>query len=61
MSGDLKHKLKVLMEEGDAMDMPDGAFWAYVHERAGLEYGDAFDIIADDPEFFGYGPAGETQ
>lgn len=35
-------------------DLPDGAHWMLVHERLGLEYGDVFSFIADDPEFFGY-------
>lgn len=33
------------MELADAMDLPDGAFWAMSHELAGLEYGDGFDEL----------------
>jgi len=42
-----------VMAEVDALDLSDGAHWALVHEMLGLEYGDVFDIIASDPEFFG--------
>ncbi len=41
------------MAEVDALDLPDGAHWALVHERLDLEYGVVFDYILDDPEFFG--------
>lgn len=41
------------MAEVDALDLPDGARWALVHERLDLEYGVVFDYILDDPEFFG--------
>jgi hypothetical protein len=47
-----KHDLKRVMDEVDELDLPDGAYWALVHERLGLEPGDAFDIIAEDPAFF---------
>ena len=48
-----KHDLKRVMEEVGELELPDGAHWALVHERLGLEYGDAFDIIGEDPAFFG--------
>lgn len=50
-----KEEVKQVMDEVDALDLPDGAHWALIHERLGLEYGDVFDVIADDPGFFGYG------
>lgn len=46
-------EVKRVMDEVDGLDLPDGAHWAMVHERLGLEYGDVFDYIAADPEFFG--------
>jgi hypothetical protein len=48
-----KEEAKHVMDEVDELDLPDGAHWALVHERLGLEYGDVFDIIASDPKFFG--------
>lgn len=48
-----KAEVRKVMQEIDEMDLPDGAHWALVHERLGLEYGDVFDIIASDPDFFG--------
>lgn len=42
-----------VMEEVDALDLPDGAHWALIHDRLGLEYGDVFTIIGCDPDFFG--------
>lgn len=49
-----KEQVKAVMEEVEALDLPAGAHWAMIHERLGLEYGDVFDFIAADPEFFGY-------
>lgn len=34
-------------------DLPDGAYWVEVHRLAGLKYGEAFDLIAEDPKYFG--------
>lgn len=31
-------------------DLPDGAYWAMVHEMAGLEYGDGFDELLVDAQ-----------
>lgn len=48
-----KEDVKRVMDEVDALDLPDGAHWMLVHERLGLEYGDVFEIISADPKFFG--------
>lgn len=48
-----KEEVRDVMAEVDALDLPDGAHWMLVHERLDLEYGDVFDYIVDDPEFFG--------
>lgn len=53
MADPTKDEIKRVMDEVDEMDLPDGAHWCLIHERLGLEYGDVFQIIADDPEFFG--------
>lgn len=47
-----KAEVKRVIDEVDTLDLPDGAHWAMVHDRLGLEYGDVFDYIADDPAFF---------
>ena len=49
-----KQEVKAVMEEVDDLDLPDGAHWCMIHERLGLEYGDVFDYISNDPEYFGY-------
>ena len=38
-----KMSFKDACDIADAMDLPDGAYWAIAHEMAGLEYGDGFD------------------
>lgn len=48
-----KEEVKRVIDEVEDLDLPDGAHWALVHERLGLEYGDVFDIIVAHPEFFG--------
>lgn len=52
-----KERVKAVMDEVDDLDLPDGAHWALIHERLGLEYGDVFDIIASDFAFFGIDPS----
>ena len=49
-----KEQVRDVMEDVDALDLPDGAHWAMINERLGLEYGDVFDYIGGDPAFFGY-------
>lgn len=54
-----KEEVRDVMKEVEELDLPDGAHWAMIHDRLGLEYGDVFDYIAEDPEFFDYsGPDG---
>jgi hypothetical protein len=48
-----KERVKQVVDEVDALDLPDGAHWMLVHERLGLVHGEVFDIIAKDPGFFG--------
>lgn len=52
-----KELVREVMWEVDDLDLPDGAHWALVHERLGLEYGDVFDIIAADIPFFNQPPS----
>ncbi len=60
MAKPTKQRVKDVMEEVDALDLPDGAHWALIHERLGLEYGDVFEYMTSDPEFFGIDPASIT-
>lgn len=48
-----KEEVKAVLDEVDELDLSDGAHWALVHERLGMDYGDVFSMIAEDPEFFG--------
>lgn len=42
-----KDQIKMVLDEVDEMDLPDGAHWAMVHEKLGLEYGDVFPLMED--------------
>lgn len=54
MARPTKREVRDVIEEVEELDLPEGAHWMMIHERLGLEYGDVFDVIAADPEFFGY-------
>lgn len=47
-----KEAVKAVIQDVEKLDLGDGAHWALIHDRLGLEYGDVFDYIADDPAFF---------
>lgn len=49
-----KEQVKDVINQVDELDLPDGAYWALIHDRLGLDYGDVFDIIAENPEYFGW-------
>lgn len=49
-----KKEVKEVIDDPALEEYGDGAYWGLVHERLGLEYGDVFDIITADPEYFGY-------
>ncbi len=49
-----KEEVKDVMDDVDELDLPDDAHWALIHDRLGLDYGDVFDYISADPEFFGF-------
>jgi hypothetical protein len=53
----MKEKLRSVMAEVDALDLPDGAHFALIAERMGFDHGDAESMIAGDPEFYGYSEA----
>jgi len=53
-----KQEVKDVMEDVEELDLPDGAHWALIHDLLGLDYGDVFDFIAADPEFFNTYPSG---
>ncbi|OKO81140.1 hypothetical protein AC628_07175 [Bradyrhizobium sp. NAS96.2] len=56
MSRPSKERVREVIQEVDALDLPDGAHWALIHEKLGLSYGEVFDYIAEDPAFFGATP-----
>jgi hypothetical protein len=33
-------------------DLPDGAYWAIVHEIAGAEYGTVWDELEEEPTYY---------
>lgn len=53
MNEPTKEQVRDVMSEVEELDLEDGAHWAMIHDRLGLEYGAVFDIIAEDPDFFG--------
>lgn len=53
MAKPTKEKVLEVINEVDDMDLPDGAYWALIHEKLNLPYGDVFNYIDDDPAFFG--------
>lgn len=48
-----KEQVRAVIEEVDALDLPDGAHWAMIHDKLNLDYGDVFEYISDDPAYFG--------
>lgn len=52
-----KEQVKAVIEDVEALDLPDGAHWAMIHDRLGLKYGDVFGYISSDPEFFNATPS----
>lgn len=47
-------EIKTVMDEVDALDLPDGAHWCLINERLGMEPGDVESIIAENPEAYGF-------
>ena len=52
MAEPTREQIKEVLDEVDALDLPDGAYWQLVHEKLGLDYGDVFPLMLNDPEFF---------
>ena len=49
-----RERVKAVVEEVCALNLPPDSFWEMVEERLGLEHGDAFHFIAADPVFYGF-------
>lgn len=49
-----KEKLRRVVEEIRALNVPPGQFWEMVEERMGADHGDVFHFIAEDPVFYGF-------
>ena len=54
-----KERVREVIREVDALDLPDGAHWALIHEKLNLPYGEVFDYIVDEPAFFGAKPVSD--
>jgi hypothetical protein len=46
-------KVKQTIEEVSALHLPPEEFWQMVEERLGVEHGDAFEMLIEDPVAFG--------
>ena len=49
-----RDRIKQVVEEVRALDPPAETFWQIVEERLGLDSGDVFHFIAEDPVFYGF-------
>ncbi|MBL8906735.1 MAG: hypothetical protein JNM20_08665 [Rhizobiales bacterium] len=49
-----RDRIKQVVDEVRALDPPADAFWQIVEERLGLDSGDVFHFIAEDPVFYGF-------
>lgn len=47
-----KEQVRDAMADVDALDLSDGAHWAMVAERLGLDVDDVWAVIVSDPAFF---------
>jgi len=50
-----KEQIQEVLDEVDAMDLPDGAHWMMCHEKLGLDYGDLFPLM-EEYDMFDEGP-----
>ena len=51
-----KERIREVLDEVNAMDLSDAKHWHVVHRKLGLRYGDVFDLMLEDREFFGIKP-----
>ncbi|CAN5257090.1 hypothetical protein BH10PSE7_BH10PSE7_28770 [soil metagenome] len=49
-----KEKLRRIVTEVRALNVPADVFWEMVEERLGTDHGDVFHFIAEDPAFYGF-------
>ena len=47
-----KYEILAALELADSMNLSDGAYWCYVHETLGMDYGDIFPILNADLDFY---------
>ncbi len=50
-----RDRIKQVVDEVRTLDPPADSFWQIVEERLGLDSGDVFHFIAEDPVFYGFG------
>jgi cytidylate kinase len=48
-----------IIAEVNKLDLPDGAYWAMIAERVGMQIWEVQEMVASDPEFFGWRTLGE--
>jgi hypothetical protein len=42
-----KEDVQGAIQDVDALNLPEGAHWAYVHDVLNLEYGEVFDLLLE--------------
>lgn len=47
MTKPTKEEVQTALDIATDADLPDGAYWAMVHDQLGLEYGDVFPLILE--------------
>jgi hypothetical protein len=47
MTKPTKERVQEVLDDVEAMDLPDGAHWMMCHEQLGLEYGDLFPLMEE--------------
>lgn len=57
---DFLERVKRVYDEVDALGLPDGAHWALVGERLGMEGYEVMEVIGDNPTFFGFKKEGAS-
>ena len=49
-----RERIKQVVDEVRLLDPPAESFWQIVEERLGLDSGDVFHFISEDPVFYGF-------
>jgi len=49
-----RERIKRVVDEVRALNPPADSFWQIVEERLGVDSGDVFHFISEDPVFYGF-------